>query len=52
MNQISTQNFLTKNVSALKGVGTKTKKLLKKKNIEKIKKIKQSETKNLLKKKN
>ena len=36
MNQTNTQNFLTKNVSILDGVGAKTKKLLKKKKIEKI----------------
>ncbi len=36
MSLSSLYNFLTKNISTLKGVGTKTKKLLKKKNIEKI----------------
>ncbi len=36
MNQTNTQNFLTKNVSILDGVGAKTKRLLKKKKIEKI----------------
>ena len=36
MNQSKIQNFLIKNVSILNGVGTKTKKLLKKKKIEKI----------------
>ena len=36
MNQSKIQNFLTQNVSSLNGVGTKTKKLLKKKKIEKI----------------
>ena len=36
MNQINTQDYLTKNVSILDGVGNKIKKLLKKKNIEKI----------------
>jgi len=36
MNQINTLEFLTKNVSTLKGVGIKTRKLLKRKKIEKI----------------
>jgi len=36
MNQSKTQNFLTQNVSKLEGVGIKTKKILKKKKIEKI----------------
>ena len=36
MNQSKLYNFLIQNVSALNGVGTKTKKLLKKKKIEKI----------------
>ena len=36
MNQLKIYNFLIQNVSALKGVGQKTKKLLKKKRIEKI----------------
>ena len=36
MNQINTQDYLTKNVSILDGVGNKIKKLLRKKNIEKI----------------
>jgi len=36
MNRANIQEFLTKNVSTLTGVGSKTKKLLKKKNIEKI----------------
>ena len=36
MNQANIQDFLTKNISALRGVGSKTKKLLKKKKIEKI----------------
>jgi len=36
MNQSKIHNFLIKNVSALNGVGLKTKKLLKKKKIEKI----------------
>ena len=36
MNQINIQNFLSMNVSSLNGVGDKTKKLLKRKNIEKI----------------
>ena len=36
MNQSKIQNFLTQNVSTLDGVGIKTKKLLKKKKIEKI----------------
>ena len=36
MNQDYTYDFLTKNVSTLTGVGIKTKKLLKKKKIEKI----------------
>ena len=36
MNQPNTQDFLIKNVSTLNGVGAKIKKLLKKKNIEKI----------------
>ena len=36
MNQPSIQNFLTRNITKLDGVGNKTKKLLKKKNIEKI----------------
>ena len=36
MNRTNLQEFLTKNVSTLNGVGSKTKKLLKKKNIEKI----------------
>ncbi len=37
MNHPNIQDFLTKNVSSLEGVGNKTKKLLKKKKIEKIK---------------
>ena len=37
MNHPNIQDFLTKNVSTLEGVGNKTKKLLKKKKIEKIK---------------
>jgi len=36
MNQSKIHNFLIQNVSVLKGVGTKTKKLLKRKKIEKI----------------
>ena len=36
MNQSKIQNYLIKNISTLKGVGTKTNKLLKKKKIEKI----------------
>jgi len=36
MNESKIQNFLTQNVSNLNGVGTKTKRLLKKKKIEKI----------------
>jgi len=36
MNQTKLHDFLIKNVSSLKGVGAKTKKLLKKKKIEKI----------------
>ena len=36
MNQDYTHNFLTSNVSALTGVGAKTKKLLKKKKIKKL----------------
>ena len=36
MNQPNIQNFLTQNVSSLKGVGVKIKKLLKKKKIERI----------------
>ena len=36
MNRANIQEFLTKNVSTLTGVGGKTTKLLKKKNIEKI----------------
>ena len=36
MNQSKTQNYLMQNTSLLKGVGIKTKKLLKKKKIEKI----------------
>ncbi len=36
MNQSKIQDFLIKNVSTLKGVGKKTKKLLKKKKIEKV----------------
>ena len=36
MNQINIQNFLFKNISTLKGVGIKTKKLLKRKRIEKV----------------
>jgi len=36
MNQLKIYNFLIQNVSTLKGVGQKTKKLLKKKKIEKI----------------
>ena len=36
MNQLKIQDFLIKNVCTLKGVGKKTKKLLKKKKIEKI----------------
>ena len=36
MNRTNIQEFLTKNVSTLNGVGSKTKKLLKKKNINKF----------------
>ena len=36
MNQIKVIDFLDQNISTLKGVGKKTKILLKKKNIEKI----------------
>ena len=36
MNQPNIQDFLTKNISTLSGVGAKTKKLLKKKKIEKV----------------
>ena len=36
MNQSKTHNFLIQNVSKLNGVGAKTKRLLKKKRIEKI----------------
>ncbi len=36
MNQLKIQDYLTRNISILKGVGTKIKKLLKKKKIEKI----------------
>ena len=36
MNQIKMLNFLNRNVSALAGVGNKTKRILKKKGIEKI----------------
>ena len=36
MNQPNIKDFLTKNVSTLYGVGVRTKKLLKKKKIEKI----------------
>ena len=36
MNQSKIQDLLTQNVSTLKGVGNKTKKLLKKKKIEKV----------------
>ena len=36
MNQSKIQDFLTRNISSLNGVGVKTKKLLKKKKIEKI----------------
>ena len=36
MNQSEIKNFLTLNISKLKGVGIKTMKLLKKKKIEKI----------------
>ena len=36
MNQLKIHNFLIQNVSKLQGVGLKTKKLLKKKKIEKI----------------
>ena len=36
MNQLRIQNFLTQNVSSLKGVGLKTKKILKKKKIDKV----------------
>ena len=36
MNHLKKHNFLFQNVSSLQGVGTKTKKLLKKKKIEKI----------------
>jgi len=36
MNQSKIQTFLTQNVSTLRGVGDKTKKILKKKKIEKI----------------
>ena len=36
MNQQNIQNFLTKKITALKGVGPKTQKMLKKKKIEKI----------------
>ena len=36
MNQLTFQDFITRKVSSLSGVGTKTKRLLKKKNIDKI----------------
>ena len=36
MNQLIIQDYLFQNISALNGVGLKTKKLLKRKNIEKI----------------
>ena len=36
MNQLRIQNFLIQNITALKGVGLKTKKLLKKKKIDKV----------------
>ena len=36
MNQSKIQNFLIQNISSLNGVGNKTKKLLERKNIEKI----------------
>ena len=36
MNQLNIQNFLSKNVSTLNGVGAKTIRFLKKKKIEKI----------------
>ena len=36
MNQLRIQNFLTQNVSSLKGVGLKTKKILNKKKIDKV----------------
>ena len=36
MNHLNTYDFLTKNISSLTGVGSKTKKLLKKKKIEKV----------------
>ena len=36
MNHLNIQNFLTQNVTKLSGVGSKTKKLLKRKKIEKI----------------
>ena len=36
MNLPNIQDFLTKNISTLSGVGAKTKKLLKKKKIEKV----------------
>ena len=36
MNESKTENFLFQHISKLKGVGVSTKKLLKKKNIEKI----------------
>ena len=36
MNRLNTQNFLNNNISTLTGVGEKTKKLLKKKKIEKV----------------
>ena len=36
MNQTHTYDFLTKSVTSLSGVGDKTKKLLKRKKIEKI----------------
>ena len=36
MNHLNIQDFLTQNVTKLSGVGSKTKKLLKRKKIEKI----------------
>ena len=36
MNQSEIKNFLIKNVSTLKGVGLKTKKVIKKKKIDKV----------------
>ena len=36
MNRANLQEFLLQNITTLKGVGSKTKALLKKKNIEKI----------------